>query len=210
MYNEKSLKNQLTEVINNELNSLGRVFKKQYYFIKADKMVRLNMEKSTYNRHMTISSKSIIIEDMFNFVCIDAKNNNKYDISAYELPLLQLTTLANTLALALDTMTSVECVEKLDNDYSGAFGAERLLVEIAFDALKRDTLVWYYLDYELKILSGKTLEIVTHKDPENHDFSLETVLEIKNGICFIRKRNTLKTKALINMILDTRQYDNEE
>ena len=205
MYNEKSLKNQLTEVINNELNSLGRVFKKQYYFIKADKMVRLNMEKSTYNRHMTISSKSIIIEDMFN---IDAKSN-KYDISAYELPLLQLTTLANTLALALDTMTSVECVEKLDNDYSGAFGAERLLVEIAFDALKRDTLVWYYLDYELKILSGKTLEIVTHKDPENHDFSLETVLEIKNGVCFIRKRNTLKTKALINMILDTRQYDEE-
>ena len=209
MYNEKSLKNQLTEVINNELNSLGRVFKKQYYFIKADTMVRLNMEKSTYNRHMTISSKSIIIEDMFNYVCIDAKSN-KYDISAYELPLLQLTTLANTLALALDTMTNVECVEKLDNDYSGAFGAERLLVEIAFDALKRDTLVWYYLDYELKILSGKTLEIVTHKDPENHDFSLETVLEIKNGVCFIRKRNTLKTKALINMILDTLQYDDEE
>lgn len=52
MYNEKSLKNQLTEVINNELNSLGRVFKKQYYFIKADTMVRLNLEKSTYNRHM--------------------------------------------------------------------------------------------------------------------------------------------------------------
>ena len=208
MYNEKALKNQLTDVINNELNSLGLVFKKQYYFIKADKMVRLNMEKSTYNRHMTISSKSIIIEDMFNYVCIDA-NSNKYNVSAYELPLIQLTTLANTLALALDTMTSVECVEKLDNDYSGAFGAERLLVEIAFDALKRDTLVWYYLDYELKILSGKTLEIVTHKDPENHDFSLETVLEIKNGVCFIRKRNTLKTKALINMILDTRQYDEE-
>ena len=52
MYNEKSLKNQLTEVINNELNSLGRVFKKQYYFIKADTVVRLNLEKSTYNRHM--------------------------------------------------------------------------------------------------------------------------------------------------------------
>lgn len=50
MYNEKSLKNQLTEVINNELNSLGRVSRSSIILLKLIQWYGLTWK----NLHITV------------------------------------------------------------------------------------------------------------------------------------------------------------
>ena len=80
------------------------------------------------------------------------------------------------------------------------------MIETAFGAAKRDTLIWYYLNYDLTVINTTgLLEITKHKTREAGDTG-ETVLLINNGLCLLKKMH-METTMITNMILDSQMVD---
>ena len=205
-FNERDLKTKIETVINTELLDLTKLFRKQFSQLTADKCVKFKLHEydCIYN-HMSVTTKSMIIDDGYRYICIDSRCNT-FDISTFELSLTKLAGLAKTLAIAIDKMANAKEVKYLDNNFSDYYGGTQLMIETAFGAAKRDTLIWYYLNYDLTVINTTgLLEITKHKTREAGDTG-ETVLLINNGLCLLKKMH-METTMITNMILDSQMVD---
>lgn len=205
-FNERDLKTKIETVINTELLDLTKLFRKQFSQITDDKCVKFKLHEydCIYN-HMSVTTKSMIIDDGYRYICIDSRCNT-FDISTFELSLTKLAGLAKTLAIAIDKMANAKDVTYLGNDFSDYYGEIQLMIETAFTAAKSDTLIWYYLNYDL-IINNSTgyLKVAKRKTREDGDAG-ETVLLINNGLCLLKKMHR-ETTMITNMILDSQMVD---
>lgn len=205
-FNERDLRTKLETVVNTELFDLTKLFRKQFSQLTDDKIVKFNLHEydCIYNK-MAVTTKSMIIDDGCRFICIDTKCS-KFDISTFDLALTDLAGLAKTLAIAIDGMANAKEVKYLDNNFSDYYSDTQLMIETAFGAAKRDTLIWYYLNYDLVIKNSTGyLEVIKHKVRESGDTG-ELVLRINNGLCLLNKVQR-KTIMITNMILDSQILD---
>ena len=201
-FNERDLKSKIETVVNTELFDLAKLFRKQFSQLTDDKIVKFNL--CIYNK-MAVTTKSMIIDDGCRFICIDTKCS-KFDVSTFELALTDLAGLAKTLAIAIDGMANAKEVKYLDNNFSDYYSDTQLMIETAFGAAKRDTLIWYYLNYDLVIKNSTGyLEVTKHKVRESGDTG-ELVLRINNGLCLLNKVQR-ETTMITNMILDSQILD---
>lgn len=205
-FNERDLRTKLETVVNTELFDLTKLFRKQFSQLTDDKIVKFNLHEydCIYNK-MAVTTKSMIIDDGCRFICIDTKCS-KFDISTFDLALTDLAGLAKTLAIAIDGMANAKEVKYLDNNFSDYYSDTQLMIETAFGAAKRDTLIWYYLNYDLVIKNSTGyLEVIKHKVRESGDTG-ELVLRINNGLCLLNKVQR-ETIMITNMILDSQILD---
>lgn len=205
-FNERDLRTKLETVVNTELFDLTKLFRKQFSQLTDDKIVKFNLHEydCIYNK-MAVTTKSMIIDDGCRFICIDTKCS-KFDVSTFELALTDLAGLAKTLAIAIDGMANAKEVKYLDNNFSDYYSQTQLMIETAFGAAKRDTLIWYYLNYDLAVNNATgLLEITKHKTREAGDTG-EKVLRIDRGLCLLKKVQ-METTMITNMILDSQIMD---
>lgn len=206
-FNERDLRTKLETVVNTELFDLTKLFGKQFSQLTDDKIVKFNLHEydCIYNK-MAVTTKSMIIDDGCRFICIDTKCS-KFDISTFDLTLTDLVGLAKTLVIAIDRMANAKEVKYLDNNFSDYYSAAQLMIETAFGAAKRDTLIWYYLNYDLAINNATgLLKITKHKNRKAGD-TVETVLRIDRGLCLLNKVVQRETTMITNMILDSQILD---
>lgn len=129
-FNERDLKTKIETVINTELLDLTKLFRKQFSQITDDKCVKFKLHEydCIYN-HMSVTTKSMIIDDGYRYICIDSRCNT-FDISTFELSLTKLAGLAKTLAIAIDKMANAKDVTYLGNDFSDYYGEIQLMIEL--------------------------------------------------------------------------------
>ena len=200
-YNERDLKSKIETVVDTELFDLTKLFRKQFSQLTDDKIVKLKLHDHCVCNNLAVTTQSIIIDDGCGYICIDPKCN-KFDIASFDFSLTKLAILSNTLAFAVDTMANTKEVKYLDNDFSDYYSEKQLLVELAFDVVKRDSLLWYYLNYDLKVSNSTgQLEITKHKVRESGNAG-ELILRIDSGLCFLKKEQ-METTVLINLILNS-------
>lgn len=206
-YNERDLRTKIEAVVNTELFNLTKLVRKQFSHLTNEKMVKFDLDDYSAFSQMTITTKSIIIDTGFRYICIDTKCN-KFDIASFDLPLVRMAGLVKTLAIIIDVMANdVKKAKYLDNDFSDYHSEKQLMIELAFNAAKRDSLLLYYLNYDL-IIKNTTgyLEITKHKTRESDDAG-ELVLLVNSGLCFLKK--SLETTLISNLILGSQASCNQ-
>lgn len=205
-FNERDLRTKLETVVNTELFDLTKLFRKQFSQLTDDKIVKFNLHEydCIYNK-MAVTTKSMIIDDGCRFICIDTKCS-KFDVSTFELALTDLAGLAKTLAIAIDGMANAKEVKYLDNNFSDYYSQTQLMIETAFGAAKRDTLIWCYLNYDLTVNNSTGLLEITKHKPRKASDTGETVLRIDRGLCLLKKVQ-METTMITNMILDSQILD---